>query len=129
MPYLRPQYHFRETANGLDAWRVSRLIELSEGLPIKRLNPSAFAELHANHWYKEPHQVPSPESILEHVRLIQDCDLNYPIILDASGRVMDGMHRICRAILDNKAEISAVQFELDPPPDHRDCSATDLSYE
>jgi len=31
------------------------------------------------------------------MRLIDEVDIGYPIILDRNGRVIDGMHRVCRA--------------------------------
>ena len=73
--------------------------------------------------------VPSPLSIVDHVRLIEACDLRYPIILDAQGRVMDGMHRICKALLQDISEIDAVQFLEDPPPAYVNCQPKDLPYD
>lgn len=32
--------------------------------------------------------------------------------------VMDGMHRVAKAILQGRADIEAVQFAEDPEPDH-----------
>ncbi len=66
--------------------------------------------------------------VLDHVRLIEQVDLTYPIILGADGRVMDGTHRIARAILDGVTTIPAVRFEVDPEPDHRDCRPETLPY-
>ena len=126
---IRPQYHFRHTQTGIDAWRVSRLIELSQGLPVRMIHPEHARELHQNHWYFHDSSVPTPQSIIEHTQLILACDLHYPIILDQHGRVMDGMHRICRAIIDNVAELPAVQFVVDPQPDYIDCAPEELPYD
>jgi hypothetical protein len=57
-----------------------------------------------------------------------DADLSDPVILGPDGRVMDGMHRIARAMLDGKTEISAVRFPDLPEPDYRNCQPTDLPY-
>ncbi len=128
MPGLRSQYHFRRTRTGIDAWDVARLIEASRELPVRRIAPSTIAELNENHWYFHDESVPTPLSIVEHVRLINACDVTHPIILDAGGRVMDGMHRLCRAILDGLATVPAVQFEHDPEPDFVDCNPDELPY-
>jgi len=128
MSRIRPQYHFRTTENGLDAWDVRRLIELSAHFPIFKVGPGSLEEIHSNHWYKEAQQIPSPNSILEHIQLIDACDLSYPIILDAQGNVMDGMHRICKALLTDIKEIDAVQFQKDPEPDFKNCNSKDLPY-
>lgn len=129
MSKVRPQYHFRRTETGLDAWYVDRLIELSKDLPVRHIDPSQVAELRENHWYFHGSSIPSPLSIIEHVRLIDECDLTCPVILDSGGRVMDGMHRICRAVLDEQSTIPAVQFEDDPEPDFANCKPDELPYD
>ncbi len=127
---MRAQYHLRQTDTGIDAWCVRRLIELSSALPVRMINPHAFAELHENHWYFHDNDVePTPSSMIEHMRLIIDADLDFPIILDQAGRVMDGMHRICKAVLHDIKAIPAVRFETDPEPDYVDCDPTELPYD
>jgi hypothetical protein len=44
------------------------------------------------------------------------------------GRVMDGLHRIARSMLEGKKEVSAVRFPTPPEPDYRDCQPADLPY-
>lgn len=129
MTQIRPQYHFRQTQGGLIAYDVRRLVRLAQHLPVNMIDPRQFAELDENHWYGYEDQVPTPRSIIDHVQLIQASDINFPIILDQSGRVMDGMHRICKAILEGVREIPAVQFTEDPKPDFVHCSPADLPYE
>ena len=55
-------------------------------------------------------------------------DLARPIILGADGRVMDGMHRVAKAILEGNATIKAVRFLKEPDPDYRDCKPNELPY-
>ncbi len=129
MTSIRPQYHLRQTDTGIDAWDVKRLISLAEELTPYSVDPGSFEELNNNHWYFQNTRAPTPLSIIEHIRLIQDCDLAYPVILDADGRVMDGMHRICKAILEDVPSIQAVRFEVDPEPDFVDCDPAALPYE
>jgi hypothetical protein len=66
--------------------------------------------------------------LIKHVALIEAADLSYPIILSAAGEVMDGMHRIVRAVLRGDADITAVQFEEDPEPDHVGLDPKELPY-
>jgi elongation factor P hydroxylase len=73
--------------------------------------------------------VPTVRRVIEQVRLIRDVDCSYPIILGADGRVMDGMHRIARAILEGRSTVKAVQFKIEPEPDYRNCSPGDLPYQ
>ena len=126
---IRPQYHFRDSPKGLLAWDVRRLVKLSEHLPVRHIRVSAIAELDENHWYSYGNVAPTCRSIVEHCALIRDSDLSIPIILDQAGRVMDGMHRVCKAILEGEEELPAVQFEADPEPDYVDCDPDSLPYD
>lgn len=58
-----------------------------------------------------------------------DCDLAFPIILFKDGRVMDGMHRVCKALLNGLSEIEAVRFVEDPEPDYVGVHPDDLPYQ
>lgn len=129
MADIRAQYHLRRTREGIDAFSVQRLIRLSQGLPVRMVDPNGFVELDENHWYHHTRNAPTPRSILEHLSLVLACDVNWPIILDQQGRVMDGMHRICRAILEHADSIPAVQFVVDPAPDFVNCNPESLPYD
>lgn len=126
---MRKQYHFRPSKNGYYAWDVARLISLSMDFKIKEVPLSAIKELEENFWYGGEGDVTTCRSIVEHMRLIDEADLSYPIILSSEGRVMDGMHRLCKALLKGKGKIRAVQFDETPKPDYEDVSPDELSYE
>jgi hypothetical protein len=44
-------------------------------------------------------------------------NLDYPVIVSAEGCLMDGWHRLAKAIAAGLTEIWYVQFSEDPPPD------------
>lgn len=67
--------------------------------------------------------------MVDHVRLMNKADLSFPIILSAEGRVMDGMHRVAKAVLLGHTTIEAVQFTQDPEPDYVGVKPEELSYE
>lgn len=129
MSAIRPQYHLRQTADGIDAFDTRRLIELSKELPVKMIDPSSLAELDLDHWYFHTKSGPTPRSLLEHMRLVLAADTTHPIILDQRGRVMDGMHRVVKALLDGANEVPAVQFIEDPTPDYLGCDPDKLPYD
>jgi hypothetical protein len=104
-------------------------VTLSHSLPVIRVPLSAIRELDEDHWFAHGPATPTCRSIVEHCRLIAEADLTYPVILDASGRVMDGMHRACRALLEGRAEIPAVRFSSDPPPDYVGREPESLPYD
>ena len=124
---MRKQYHFWPGHGGLDAWDVDRLIELSASLGVEDVPVTAIYEVDTVYWFDEMQQ-PTVRKVIEHCRLIGEVDLSYPIILGPDGRVMDGMHRVARAILEGRSVISAVRFPELPDPDHRNCRPNELSY-
>jgi predicted nucleotidyltransferase len=128
MSPIRPQYHFRRTEEGVCAWNVQRLIELSKDFPVNMVSATSFTELDENHWYSHGAVSPTCRNIVEHLNLIEECDLSHPIILDENGRVMDGMHRICKAVVKGIEKIPAVQFAEDPEPDFINCDPDELPY-
>jgi hypothetical protein len=123
---LRKQYFFRPSSRGLLAWDVDRLIQLSGHLPRKRVPLDEIRELDEN-WFGEDER-PTWRAMLEHVRLMEEADLSFPIILSASGAVMDGMHRVAKAALEGRNGIEAVQFDEDPEPDHVGLGPNELPY-
>jgi hypothetical protein len=123
----RKQYNFWPGPEGLAAWDVDRLIELSANLPVAQVPLATFTELDTEYWFKDG-QRPTVRSVVEHVRLMQEADLSFPVILAADGRVMDGMHRIAKALLLEVTTVDAVQFPVTPEPDHRGVRPEDLPY-
>lgn len=123
---MRKQYFFRPSSRELLAWDVDRLVRLSSSLPRKRVPLREIRELDEA-WHADEEQ-PTWRSVIEHVRLIEAADLSYPIILSATGEVMDGMHRVVKAVLRGDTEIVAVQFDEDPEPDHVGMGPDDLPY-
>ena len=111
------------------AWDVRRLIELSRGLPVVRVPLSEIAELDEPHWYSHEGDSPTCRSVLEHMRLIDGADLAYPIILDQAGRVMDGMHRVCKAVREGEESIRAIRFRETPVPDFIGREPAELPYD
>ncbi len=126
---IRAQYYFRDSDQGLLAWDVRRLVELTRDFPVKQIRLTEIAELDETHWYEHEGDSPTCRSLLQHMRLIDEVDLRYPIILDEDGRVMDGMHRVCKALREGNNEVPAVQFDTNPQPDFVDCEPEKLPYD
>ena len=110
---VRKQYHVWPGATGIDAWDVDRLIGLSHDFPVTDVDVSTIAEVDAVYWFDET-EAPTVRRVVEHLRLIEEVDLTHPIILGPDGRVMDGMHRIARAMLEGRSMIRAVRIR-EPP--------------
>jgi hypothetical protein len=123
---MRKQYFFRPTPGGFSAWDVDRLIQLTAKGSRRRIPLSNIRELDEP-WFG-PNEPPTWTALVEHIKLIDAADLGYPIILAADGTVMDGMHRVAKALRAGQIDIEAVQFSEDPPPDYLNVQPADLPY-
>ena len=94
--------------DGEKHWRVSRLVFLSrelkpfnipmEALNIYNLYPGSKTTL----------------QFIKNMKKVLNSDLSKPIILDEEGYVMDGRHRICKALFKGIKSIKAVRFKKTP---------------
>lgn len=112
------------TDDATNAWDVNRLIELTRDSPVKQVRLDSIWQLDTAHW-----GAITPRGLAGHAELLKETDLAYPIILSADGRVMDGMHRVVRALMEGRQTIAAVQFDQQPEPDYRQCRPEDLPYD
>jgi hypothetical protein len=126
---MRTQYHFRNSPDGVCAWSVKRLVELSKGLVRERVPLSAICELDEAYWAGGINQRLTCREIADHARLILECDLAFPVILSSDGRLLDGMHRVCKALLHGLDNIEAVRFVRDPEPDYIGLNPEELPYD
>jgi hypothetical protein len=119
---MRKQYHFWPGSTGVDAWDVGRLVALSRALPVKQVPLSNIWELDTLYWGESL----TVRQVAEHMALVNEVDPTFPIILGSDGRVMDGMHRVVRAVIEGRTTLDAVQFDVTPPPDFVDCVPAEL---
>ena len=109
------------------AWDVDRLITLSNRFPRIQVPLTAIRDLDEPFWSDD--ESPTWRAAVEHVRLIEAADLSFAIILSSDGRVMDGMHRVAKAVLLGRTTIEAVQFTDDPEPDYVGVHPNELPYD
>lgn len=122
---MRKQYHFRPSAAGLRAWDVDRLVALARHIEPQLVPVASILELDERYW-GEPMIC---RNVAEHARLINEADLNYPVILSSDGRIMDGMHRVLKALNLGESHVRAVRFVADPEPDFVGVDPDDLPYD
>ena len=97
-------------------WRVETLWKEAQDLEPFEYKIESCAMLDEDCWFGDRHE-PTVRRVMEHSRKIANVDLTYPIILSEDDVVMDGLHRICSALLDGKTTILAVKFASNPKPD------------
>lgn len=90
-------------------WSVPRLIQLSKDLPVMEI---PLVHINMYHSFESM----SMRDFIGHMKSVLSADLSYPIILDEDGDIMDGRHRLMKALLDGRETIKAVRFESNPSP-------------
>lgn len=96
-------------------WSVTRLIEHSKGLPVFEI-PLAGIYI-GTKVFKESRNA---RDIAEHVKRVEETSLDYPILLDPDGFIMDGWHRVVKALVQGIETIKAVRFESLPVADGKE---------
>ncbi len=126
---IRPQYHFRRQHGHVLIWNVARLAALSLDLPVIRLKLAEIRELDEAYWYDATDGTPTCRDIARHMAQVGRADPGYPILLCAEGRVMDGMHRVVKALIAGAPDIAARRLDPTPPPDFIDIPPDALPYD
>ena len=125
---MRKQYHIRPVGPDTHVWDVHKLIRATRELPVIDVAIDDISEIDENWWYQEPGALPTPRSMAHHMALVEKTDLSHPVILCADGRLMDGMHRLVRALAEDRTYVPAVRLSKTPPPDFINVSLDDLPY-
>ncbi len=68
-------------------------------------------------WFGARGGPPTVRNVVSHFRRILEADLSIPIILRADGRILDGLHRLAKAMVEGHTTIRAVRFTEMPAPD------------
>ncbi len=126
---IRAQYHFRKVGADIHIWDVRRLLRSAETLPIIDVPLAEIGEIDEPYWFDHGGPVPTCRVILGHVQQAMETDLSYPILLCSDARVMDGMHRVLKALQLGHSHIKARKLSQTPPPDHLNRSPDDLNYD
>jgi len=113
---IKPFIPFSEQVSrlGRNEWSVARLVELSKGLPVMDIPLD-----HLNVYYT--YEKLTLRELVMHMQAVNAADLSLPIILDEDGELMDGRHRLMKAMLTSQATIKVVRFDENPAP----CSVKD----
>jgi hypothetical protein len=126
---MRKHYYFRPSNQGWDAWDVDHLVSLSRALPVADVPLEQLTEIDTPHWFAEDGSPMTVRSLVWHCRTINTVDLSYPVILSPEGSVMDGMHRVARALLEDRKTIAGRRFAEMPDPDYRNCLPSELPWD
>jgi len=91
--------------NGL-LWEASTLVAYckEQKYPVFNL-PIAGIDLSAN-----PFNIADFREFISHVHRMNKTDLKYPVLLDDTGYICDGWHRVAKAIMEGKSHVKAIRI-------------------
>lgn len=110
------QTHSTERDGKRYIWYTERLWELAKDLPEYEVEVERFEELDRDCWFSES-KPPTIREVAGHCQRINEADLRIPVIINDNGRLMDGGHRLARALIEGRKTVKAVRFEEMPEPD------------
>ena len=93
-------------------WSVARLIKLAEDFPVYEVPVFTFPTYN---WPWEDEQ--TLDTFISHVNRVQSSDLDVPILISPSGGIIDGTHRLCKAVLEKRETVKVKYFKELPSPD------------
>jgi hypothetical protein len=103
-------------------------MSLTADLPTEQVPLAAISELDNDYWFSRGTEA-TVRAVVGHIQLVNESDLSYPIIIDPHGGVMDGMHRVAKALLEGRDFIAARRLMVLPEPDYTGVSPDDLPYD
>lgn len=101
---LWDQGNREESVQGLGdrMWRIQDLLKAVENVPVYEV-PLAFLDL-------SKHNFDSEGGLIDfaiHMRHVNESDPDDPVVFDQWGRIVDGRHRIVKALLEGRTTIKA----------------------
>lgn len=94
-------------------WTIAHLITHAKDLPIFDCPLAALDLSHTSYTC-------NMRQMVGHMAACFDADPTCPILLDENGQILDGRHRIMRAIYEGKTTVPAKRFTTNPIPTSRE---------
>lgn len=106
--------HVCSPPNNKGSWYVANLIDRTKTEPIiDYVIDLMSVNLDVKVW-----EVDNVFDFLSHVKRINEADLTLPVIVSAEGWILDGWHRIAKAVLLGNDGVKAVRFISNPEFDY-----------
>ena len=107
-------------SDGRAIWFIDSIWAAAEGLPVEDLAIAEVRELDEVCWFSDVWgKRPTCRAVIDHCKRMIDADLSYPVIVGPKGEVLDGVHRIGKAMLAGATSVRAVRLPAMPPEDER----------
>lgn len=94
-------------------WNVQYLVSQAQSLPTFDCPLAALDLSHTAYTC-------NMREMVGHMVACHDADLTHPILLDENGQILDGRHRIMKALYEGKTSLPAKRFTHNPIPTSRE---------
>lgn len=98
-------------------WEDKTLWQAAEGKPCIELSVSELADMSFDGWNTQ-----TLADVARETRSIIKADMNYPILVTPEHRIMDGCHRVVKAVIYRQTSIKAIILDVSdkdfPKPDY-----------
>lgn len=102
--------------NGDKVWKVASLIQQVEDQKLDVFDlPLCCIDLSVSVWGPGDLRI---KDFVEQWKIADEVNLDYPVILDDNGFIMDGWHRVAKALFLGYSTIKAVRFDKTPDCDY-----------
>lgn len=106
-------YYWFDSESKHKEWKAETLVQAVKDQKCKVFDlPLAGIDLRVL-----PFKIDDIDDFVFQMKRTLNTDLKYPIILDWCGKIMDGWHRVAKAIIEGKITIKAVRLENPVKPD------------
>jgi hypothetical protein len=96
-------------------WRTKTLLEASKNLEVVPFQITDFIQDENIMW-----TLKNVHDYLNHYKRVQRANLDEPLILRSDGYIMDGWHRLIKAIACGITTLPSRQFVINPEPDFKE---------
>ena len=100
------------TSHNGSTWDVYKLWEQTRDLPVFVVSIKSLDIEDKWYWRQEM----TIGKFAKHAKRAMEADLSYPVMLSPEGRMLDGCHRVVKAMMLGKETVEAVRFEVMPDP-------------
>ena len=114
--------------DGRKVWYITTIWRAAEGLPVSDVPIASIRELDQVVWFSDAWgKKPTCRAVIDHCVRIMQAEFTHPVILGPDGGVLDGMHRIAKAMLDGATTVRAVML-VEMPAANEEISPNDPRY-
>ena len=99
-----------------ECWEVATLWEAAKGLTPETIDLATLGETTDPDCWVHLWRDPTHPRVVPELPRVTTADLSYPVILHPNGWLMDGCHRVVRALMSGETTVLAVRFTPDTLP-------------